>query len=139
MERQSVQIRVMRILKSFVIPLLFLLTACAAEFVLSEQDSGKTFAARIGDTPVILLPENPTTGYSWQFFITSENQQIISDIKETYIAPDTQMPGAGGLKKYSFTVRQKGTVTVTGFYRRPWEKPDDINDQKVTFTFNIRQ
>lgn len=122
--------------KTFFVLLLMLLTACSSATVLSENDSEKFFFVRIGDKQVISLPENPTTGYSWQFFTISDNKDIVSDIKETYIAPDTQMLGAGGVKKYSFTARQKGTLTVIGYYCRPWERPNKEN-KKVTYTFEI--
>lgn len=113
------------------------LTACSAVTLLSENDSRKTFFVHVGDKQVISLPENPSTGYSWQFFITPENREIITDITETYIAPDTSLVGAGGHKKYAFTVRQTGTLTITGYYVRPWEKLNKQTADKVTYTFNI--
>ena len=114
-----------------------LLTACSSASILSERDNGKTFFVRIGDRQVVSLPENPTTGYSWQFFITPENQNAVSDVTETYIAPESNLSGAGGIKEYAFTFRQKGTITVTGYYFRPWEKRDEKKDRKVSYTFNI--
>ena len=121
----------------FFVLLFILLTACSAASALDERDSGGTFSARVGDRPVILLPENPTTGYSWQFFITPENQQIVTDVKETYIAPDTQLVGAGGHKEYTFSLRRKGKVTVTGYYFRPWEKLNKETDKTVTYSFDV--
>ena len=113
------------------------LTACSAVTLLSENDSRKTFFVHVGDKQVISLPENPSTGYSWQFFIASGNRKIVSDIKETYIAPDTRMAGTGGIKEYSFTAREKGEITITGYYVRPWEKLNKQTADKVTYTFNI--
>ena len=123
--------------KNFFVFLGLFLAACSSVPAFSERDNGKTFTVHIGEKHTISLFENPTTGYSWQFFVSPENQQVISDVKEIYVAPDTNLTGAGGVKKYTFTIRRKGTATVTGYYRRLWEKPDDINDQKVTFTFNV--
>ena len=121
---------------SFFLFLFAFLTACSAVPVLSEPDSGKVFLIRVGSKHVISLPENPTTGYSWQFSAVSDDKSVISDMEETYIAPDNRTVGAGGLKKYSFTARQKGTVTITGYYCRPWERPNRIN-REVIYTFVI--
>lgn len=123
--------------KTFFAFLFIFLTACSSALALNEQDSGKAFTVRIGQSRTISLPENPTTGYSWQFFITPENQQTISDIKETYIAPDTALTGAGGMKEYSFTARRKGKITITGYYLRPWEKSNTGNAQKVIYDFTV--
>ena len=124
-------------IRRFFASLCVFLTACSSAAALSEQDSGKTFIACVGEKQLISLPKNPTTGYSWQFFITPEKQQVVSDIKETYIAPDTTLVGAGGVKEYAFTVCQKGKITITGYYIRPWEKTNKENARKVTYTFDV--
>lgn len=92
---------------------------------------------RVGQKVVISLDENPSTGYSWQFFITPAKQKTITDIAENYINPDTSLIGAGGIKEYSFTAAQKGTLTVTGYYFRPWEKLNERTDRKVVYTIEV--
>ncbi|MBQ8346993.1 MAG: protease inhibitor I42 family protein [Alphaproteobacteria bacterium] len=120
----------------FVLVLVFL-TACSTPLKLSDKDSGTHQTVRAGQRVVISLAENPTTGYSWQFFITPAKQNTITDTAETYIAPDTSLLGAGGMKEYSFTAAQEGRVTVTGYYFRPWEKLNEQTDQKVVYTIDV--
>ncbi len=120
----------------FVLTLVFL-TACSSPLKLSDKDSGTHQTARVGQRVIISLDENPTTGYSWQFFITPAEQNIITDTAETYIAPDTSLLGAGGIKEYSFTAARKGTATVTGYYFRSWEKLNEQTDQKVVYTIDV--
>jgi len=120
----------------FVLVLVFL-TACCTPLKLSDKDSGTHQTVRAGQRVVISLAENPTTGYSWQFFITPAKQNTITDTAETYIAPDTSLLGAGGMKEYSFTAAQEGRVTVTGYYFRPWEKLNEQTDQKVVYTIDV--
>lgn len=120
----------------FVLVLVFL-TACSTPLKLSDKDSGTHQTVRAGQRVVISLAENPTTGYSWQFFITPAKQNTITDTAETYIAPDTSLVGAGGMKEYSFTAAQEGRVTVTGYYFRPWEKLNEQTDQKVVYTIDV--
>lgn len=120
----------------FVLVLVFL-TACSTPLKLSDKDSGTHQTVRAGQRVVISLAENPTTGYSWQFFITPAKQNTITDTAETYIAPDTSLLGTGGMKEYSFTAAQEGRVTVTGYYFRPWEKLNEQTDQKVVYTIDV--
>lgn len=98
----------------FVLVLVFL-TACSTPLKLSDKDSGTHQTVRAGQRVIISLAENPTTGYSWQFFITPAKQNTITDTAETYIAPDTSLIGAGGMKEYSFTAAREERVTVTGY------------------------
>lgn len=120
----------------FVLILVFL-TACSTPLNLSGKDSGTRRTVHTGQKVMIRLDENPSTGYSWQFFITPAKQTVITDIAENYAAPDTPLAGAGGIKEYSFTAAQKGSVTVTGYYFRPWEKPNEQTDQKVVYTIQV--
>lgn len=120
----------------FVLILVFL-TACSAPLKLSDKNSGTHQTVRVGQKVVISLDENPSTGYSWQFFITPAKQKTITDIAENYIAPNTSLIGAGGIKEYSFTAAQKGTLTVTGYYFRPWEKLNERTDRKVVYTIEV--
>ena len=88
----------------FVFILVFL-TACSTPLKLSDKNSGTHQTVCAGQKVIISLDENPTTGYSWQFFITPAKQNTITDTAETYIAPDTSLIGAGGIKEYSFFFR----------------------------------
>lgn len=118
----------------------FILCACSttSQIQLQKADSGSTITISIGDTVTIDLPENPTTGYSWAFSIEQESQNIISDISEKYIAPNNNLVGSGGIKEYSFKAINKGEITLTGYYRRPWEKLDKQNSEKVEYIFKIK-
>ncbi|MGN1078797.1 MAG: protease inhibitor I42 family protein [Alphaproteobacteria bacterium] len=120
----------------FVLMLVFL-TVCSTPLKLSGKDSETRRTVHIGQKVMIRLDENPSTGYSWQFFITPAKQTVITDITENYAAPNKPLVGAGGIKEYSFTAAQKGSVTVTGYYFRPWEKPNEQTDQKVVYTIQV--
>ena len=45
-----------------------LLCGCHNTLTLTQEESGKTVILSAGETAAIQLPENPTTGYSWEFF-----------------------------------------------------------------------
>lgn len=61
-----------------------------------------------------------------------------SDVHEEYIAPNTTLLGAGGVKRYSFTVNSVGRATLTAFYYRPWEPLDMQKDLRVEFYFSAK-
>lgn len=116
-----------------------LLCACHQEAVyLSEQDSGRRITLEIGQTAVITLPENQTTGYSWLFEVTPEEQDIIGNIKEKYIHQKTKLVGSGGVKEFSFKAQNTGKADIYGYYRRPWEELDKKTAQSVHFTIIIK-
>jgi len=71
----------------------------------------------------IQLPENPTTGYSWN--VTSTDGLAITS--DTFIPPEKEMPGAGGMHVWTLEPNVTGIVTFNAVYVRPWEsiQPDD--------------
>lgn len=95
------------------------------------------------DTPVaviencditISVPSNPSTGYSWMYFIDGDAIEFTS---ESYVSSSTSpdVVGAGGTQTFVFKAVKPGTVTLTLSYARPWEEG---NAAKVyTIEFNV--
>lgn len=105
----------------------------------TRQDSGKEITLNKGTSAVISLAENPTTGYSWEFFIVPNVQNVIGDIKEEYKQERTEngMVGVGGIKTYRFTAKHGGNVTIKGYYFRPWEDKNSHSADKVTYLITV--
>ena len=80
----------------------------------------------------IRLPENPTTGYSWN--VTGADGLAITD--DTFVPPEKQIPGAGGTHVWTLEPKVTGIVTFSAVYVRPWEgiQPDD---ETYTVTFYV--
>ena len=72
-------------LSSLILISLLLSTACGHALDITQSDNGKIINVSQGDIVVIKLAENPTTGYSWQFEINPENQNIINVISSKYL------------------------------------------------------
>lgn len=116
-----------------------LLCACHQEAVyLSEQDSGRYIALKVGQTAVVTLPENQTTGYSWMFEVVPEEQNVIGNIKEKYVHQETKLVGSGGIKEFSFKIMNTGRADIYGYYHRPWEELDKKTAQSVHFTIVVK-
>ena len=99
--------------------------AYAAHFEITELDVGKGVILKRGDTLIVHLPSNPSTGYSWSFTITKP------DILTSGKACDTQYPlqgrerrlaGAGGYQDWIFQAMRSGKTKILFVYTRPWEK-----------------
>lgn len=73
---------------------------------------------------VVSLPSNPTTGYQW--VVKQYDQSLFTLMASNYIAPQTQLIGAGGHMVFTFEVvkdAKRPQQSVMEFiYQRPWEK-----------------
>ena len=78
----------------------------------------------------ITLPENPTTGYSWDV-TGSEGLAITGD---TFVPPEKQIPGAGGVHVWTLKPEVTGIATFNAVYIRSWE---GIQQDSETYTISI--
>ena len=85
----------------------------------TEDDSSIT--ARVGETFVIKLESNLTTGYSWELS-EDYSKSILELVGSEYQSPKVQRPGAGGHEVWQFKAVGSGTTQIQLQYRRPWEE-----------------
>jgi len=77
--------------------------------------------AQVGDSFLIRLDSNPTTGYSWEL-ADDYSQAVIELVESTYQAPETQRKGAGGQDLWQFKAVGTGNTRINLRYRRVWEE-----------------
>jgi inhibitor of cysteine peptidase len=96
-------------------------SAAAGEPVLmSEADNGKTIIIAKGDSLVIRLKSNPSTGYGWQ--VGKNNDSILKLIGLPAFHPaEHEIPGAPGRQSFTFVAIAKGSDAIELGYARPWE------------------
>ena len=77
--------------------------------------------AAVGDTIVVSLEANPTTGFTWKF-TAGDTIEIVSS---KYVPdPDSdEMAGAGGTEVVTVKVTKAGASDLTGTYRQQWNSP----------------
>jgi len=104
----------------------------------NSQPAAPANGTLTADHPVytLQLNSNPTTGYSW--FLVSYPNNLLSISKHEYVAPQTNMPGAGGYEIWQFTASAEAFVAprvikIEMLYARPWE----INDQSTKQSFYV--
>jgi inhibitor of cysteine peptidase len=118
---------------------LFLLGACSKSLAetsivlnLTELDNGNTVVAHPGNTIIINLDENPSTGYQWD----NETQtKILTLTSAEFVPPPTPIPGAGGKRVYTFKVNQTGTGDIQLKY---WRSSEGTTGDTKHFTVTIQ-
>ena len=116
------------------------LAGCAGgpqEHRFTVADSGKTVTVIAGDTVVIELAGNPTTGYAW-----AQTAVDIAILKPTadepeYTSESTGMVGSPGTFIFRWTAEAPGTTTIELGYRRPWET-DTAPIETYSLTVDVR-
>lgn len=106
-------------------------------FALANNKPEELISLKRGNSTIISLPSNPTTGYSWS--LNSKNtRNTIVGIKELPYKPDnTGLIGSGGVQSWEVTGKKRGNAHIRFDYKRPWEKgvaPAKI--KRYLFTIN---
>jgi len=79
--------------------------------------AGQAISVDKGDTFVIALDANPTTGYQWQ----AEDNAKVEQVKSKYVAGDSNLMGAGGTQMITFEATNRGSTTLKLDYARSFE------------------
>lgn len=93
------------------------------------QEEEEEITARAGETFVIEIEGNPTTGYLWEL---AEGDEHFRLIEKDYAQPGS---GIGTATKERFVIKavKTGSTTLAFKHRRPWET--EVLD---TRTFRLR-
>jgi len=87
----------------------------------TSNDGGQKELAR-GQTLIVTLDSNPTTGYSWA--VADVDKNVLHQIGDSVYQSSNTNPnvvGAGGKETFHFEAANAGTTTLKMIYRRPWE------------------
>ena len=100
--------------------------------VYTEDNNTGTARALKGDTIIMELKENPTTGYSWNLSASSG----LSLVDDKYVQDPAKegMAGVGGVHVWTFDVIEDGVQKISAVYKRPWE---DITGEEDTFELTV--
>lgn len=106
--------------------------------VLTGGDSRSYTELRQGDTLVVMLAANRSTGYGWQ--IANDPGDVLASMGPAAYVVDSAAAGAlgaAGVEVFRFTARRLGQQNLRFDYRRPWEQGAPAV-QTVTYTFRVR-
>jgi inhibitor of cysteine peptidase len=100
---------------------------------LQENDNGKTVTVTEGQSVVVKLPANPTTGFKW---VVAATDRTFGQPATSQFVRNGDAVGSGGLEKLTWKTRASlgmiGTHTVKLEYKR-----ESAAAQK-TFTFTVK-
>jgi predicted secreted protein len=100
---------------------------------LGQNDDGKTYTVKVGDTIQVVIPGNPTTGYSWTTAMADKDAALLQQVGDPQYAADStdsSLAGSGGVYTLTFKAVAKGQALLKLAYARPWESVQPIQ----TFT-----
>jgi predicted secreted protein len=101
-----------------------ILSACASDsantITITEQDAGKTIELNAGDTLLISLEGNMTTGYSW--IPAPQTPVLLEQVGDIAVTPDSDAVGAPGTLVLTFKTTETGQTTLHLDYKRSWEE-----------------
>lgn len=102
-------------------------------YLFDQTNNGETYDVPLDAEIRLRLPENPTTGFTWQLSVTPglviENESYQPD------DPDSRLVGAGGTRLWILKAVQPGMQTISGIYARPWES---AAGNQTSFTLNLQ-
>jgi inhibitor of cysteine peptidase len=90
------------------------------DFTQSKSQS-RPIEAHIGDTIVVTLPSNATTGYQWALAGISDKTVVAQEGKSQYVLPESTLIGAGGQEIWTFKTLKRGTSTISLEYSQAWQ------------------
>ena len=110
------------------------LDACADDpdpepLVVTEP--GTIFEADVGDQVTIVLESNATTGYAWEVE-QPPLADVVRFVDDRYVAPDSELVGAGGHQRLTFEAVGEGTAEIALWYVRSFDDPPEPAD-RATF------
>ncbi len=109
---------------AFLLLLTVLISGCnsANEVKLDIGDSGSQVEVKKGQTLVISLESNPTTGYGWEVMKINDSMLEQMGEAEFKTSPSHDVVGAGGVEVFRFQIKEVGTTYLELGYRRFWEE-----------------
>lgn len=95
-------------------------TVKSADEFTQNQHMQKQVEVAQGDTLVVTLPSNATTGFSWDENALIADAGILQQTKHESVTADSSKLGAPGAEQWTFKTLKAGATTIHLEYSRPW-------------------
>ncbi len=86
---------------------------------IGEQDAGKTITLKTGDTLIVGLDGNITTGFNW--IPAAQNPVLLSQVGDAEVTPESNRIGAPSKIVLTFKAVTQGQTLLHLDYKRSWE------------------
>lgn len=111
--------------------MLVLLGACSTARTLNLDDDGMRVDLETGDEVELVLPGNPTTGYTW---VVTDAPSILEQVDEARFVAESDRIGAGGEFHFRFKATEPGTAQLVLVYERPFEETEPLDAFEIEVT-----
>ena len=98
--------------------------------VYTEASNGTTVSVPANGIFVVMLQENPTTGFVWNVTVTDG----LKIVNTTFIPPTSGLMGAGGVRTWGVQAIQTGKQQFNGVYKQPFE---NLTGNETTFVLTV--
>jgi inhibitor of cysteine peptidase len=116
--------------------------------ILGMSSNGETYTLRVGEKISVALPQNASTGYTWQLDDSYKSvlEMPAGPTNQKYqIGTNTDAPvntnyavGAPSLMTWTFVARKAGETQLKYAYSRSWEK-DEAPVQTFSVTIQVTE
>jgi inhibitor of cysteine peptidase len=96
-----------------------------SEVTVNEGQAGRSVEARPGDRVVVLLEENPTSGYRWD--VDRLDGQLLDVQSSDFVPADDSQLGGGGTRRVTLLVKSTGSSDVALKLWRDWEGEGSVS------------
>ncbi len=101
--------------------------------LVEREDDGALVTLRAGEQLMVVLPGNPTTGYTWE---VDEMPACLSQLSDGEYRASSDLVGAAGTFFFRFSAEEQGEGQLALGYRRPWE--DLPAEEAFSITVSVR-
>ena len=105
-----------------------------ATIEVTSAEAGTSIDADVGDTILLRLADNPTTGYRWEFEPVTGDSLVLTN---SGYEPSSGAMGGGGVTTWTLSVIAAGTISIALKQWRPWEGDASVLD-RFTLTVHAR-
>ena len=95
--------------------------AITCDQFLDEKHVTQNFRMQSGDSLLITMCSNGTTGFQWEQPAYISDASILKQTLHTFIPSENNNMGAPGKEEWTFNALKNGTSRVKLLYSRPWE------------------
>ena len=97
----------------------------------TAADNGAQAEVQVSESFTVVLPGNPTTGYSWA--VDGIDAAVLEAAEPVFVS-DSDLIGSGGTFTFTFTAVAAGETAVRLVYARPWEEVEPLETFTMTVT-----
>ena len=109
--------------------------ATGQEHRLAVSDQNRTVDVTLGDTLLLALPENPTTGHLWALDRPEATPAAV--LSSEFARPHADRMGAPGVRSLRVKPTQAGTLQLRLKRWRPWEGDPSVVE-RFELTVQVR-